>query len=130
MSKRYWMNGAGHVWLEESKPDDSWREVLPVVVGSREWGCVMAMRGEKVSCYGWPNNDPWPADDIAEVDPDTPTSGWYLLPTGPKRGDRVRWWRGEDSGTGTLDGWLQDNGRDICVTVAGSTLYVERVEPL
>ncbi|MFA4972488.1 MAG: hypothetical protein WC683_07725 [bacterium] len=123
-----------------------WREVIPVVVGSREFAAVMILRGEQVWNDGLGESNAGHRrgeteasmycllHDSAALGLDT---GWYLLPPSPpplKRWDRVRWWRGKDSGTGTY--WDSERGWEyphlVFIGEASEDHYlsVERVERL
>ena len=81
----YWMSKDGFVTTGKplaAEAGSGWREVIPVVVGSP------AHRLLKVF---------WGDEDAA------PPS-----PAPLRRGERVKWWRGGDSGTGTY--WSGDRG--------------------
>lgn len=131
--KRYWMAKDGYIGTYS---DNEWRpidlfEVLPVAVGSREWAVVMAMRGNSV----WPVH--WCTDGVRGMGVDgvlntADIDEWYMLHTGPKRGDRVRWWRGDDSGTGRyVDDDSESGGHRVSIGDAREAmLWVERVEAL
>lgn len=127
--KRYWMDVAGDIEMFDGEPMRSkeYTEVLPVVVGSREWAVVMAMRGEKVAYVWYPAVGPWrPIDILGE---ERYADGWCLLPTGPKRGDRVRGWDAKgNEWTGPY--WQADEKHGHWLGCYGASIYVERVEVL
>ena len=123
---RYWMDEDGEVLVTGTDGrglPERWREVLPVVVGSRDWAALMTLDGVDVGRHG--DTLPWSLTDIKLAD--AMTDGWYLFPTGPKRGDRVRGWDCHGSEwvgpyyVGGADGghWLGVKSRMV---------YVERVE--
>jgi hypothetical protein len=118
------------------------REVITVPVHSRLWAIAMALKGERVT-HG--ENVPWSALLIvSEFGDKAGDDGWTLLPPlpppwAPKAGERVRWYRGEDSGTGTYNAPAQEPGEPTDTrhyvwvgtrSHRSSMLLADRVEPL
>lgn len=129
---RWWMAPDGRYIVRNDDCPQCWggvygREVLPVVVGSKAWAAIQAMQFVKVGRKD--GVAAWRASDIIGLPQDMYLDGWTLLPTGPKRGDRVlgvdcqgnEWtgpyWGAAKNGEGH---WLG----------AGPIVWVERVEAL
>jgi len=129
--RRYWMDEYGVVWGNDGAGGPGATEVLPVVVGSREWAVLMAMRGKNVMPEG--KHRAWAASLIASS-PGEEHTRWVLCPPPwvPTRGEHVRWYRDEDSGTGTYAApWTNlDAHPGHHVYIAGVQFWVERVERL
>ena len=143
---RHWIDETGDVWTRAI--DDDWpgaKEVIPVVVGSREWAVVMVLRGERVwnDGMGKPNEGHRSGETAASMYCLTHDSvasqldsGWYVVPPSPpplKRGDRVR-------GVGMTGAewigpyWGPDHDRpgSHYMGAAGESVWVksvERIEP-
>lgn len=99
--------------------------------GTREWAVVQAMRGKRVGHRNERADDSLPHMTSEILETHGGITGWYELPAPwvPKRGDRVRWYRGVDSGTGT---YAYECKHGYVVYVGGSNvgMAVERVERL
>ncbi len=116
-------------------------------VGTWAWACQQMLAEKKVRIQTWYR----PGDyieingrgDVVDQDGDyyvsrvehmTDTDWEVVPPPAPaiKRGDRVRWWRGEDSGTGTYvePCAMITESRAHYIALGAMTIAVDRVEPL
>lgn len=123
--RRWFQDDLGRVRLDTVSLDGD-VEVLPVVVGSREWAVLMRMRGKDVMPEGYAGPAPWHLDDVVM----SHAERWVLCPPPwvPTRGERVRGWR--DSEWWETSYWEPESSGGHWLGTAKARLWVERVERL
>ena len=120
-------------------------DAVVCVRGTREWAVVMAMRGGKVAHElrrGEDRGERLRAHEPRSILNHGEDIRWYLLPPPwvPKPDDQVRWYRGEDSGTGWYMRVVETPmyrapGHLVRIGSKGgegsfTNFWVERVEPM
>jgi hypothetical protein len=117
-------------------------EVITVRVGSREWAIVQTMTGHSICHRSDPKllieNPAYILINCTGPGHEHMADGWSLYkpeppPWQPKPGERVRWKRGKDSGTGTYQEpytLSYASGRPHAVLVDDISFAVESVSPL